>query len=114
MENQEIDTALILEGELKRRVYEVVDARFAEKIIPFVADAFEKRFAKEKERLIMEVAMTVGKVIGIAAEENRKPLWESKPEDFGLNRSDFAPHGLQPNERTGAIKEINDAVRKQT
>jgi hypothetical protein len=92
MENQEIDTALILEGELKRRVHEVVDARFAEKIIPFVDQAFEKRFAKEKERMIMEIAMTVGKVIGLAAEENRKPLWESKPEDFGMTDEIFKPN----------------------
>ena len=112
MDNKELDTALILEGELKRRVYEVVDARFAEKIVPFVADAFEKRFAKEKERMIMEIAVTIGKLIGRASEENRKPLWESTPEEFGLTSDIFEPRFGKVN---AIIKqEKDDAIREQT
>lgn len=112
MENQEIDTALILEGELKRRVHEIVDARFAEKIVPFVADAMEKRFAKEKERMIMEIAVTIGKLIGRASEENRKPLWESTPEEFGLTDDIYVPHFGKVNAHLH--QEKNDAIRKQT
>lgn len=101
MTNQETDTALILENELKRRVKEVV-RQVAHEI---VRKEMREEFAKQKETMLMEVSITVGKHLRLIENEGRKPLWEATPEEFGLTQQDLNTHMLG--------KEINDAVREQ-
>jgi hypothetical protein len=117
METQAIDSALLLEGELKRRVKEIVTAQIEEALVKHVGGIIRQ----EKEALIFEIATGVGKIIRLAEEEGRKPLWQTTPEEFGLtkeelNRSHISrPTQIQnewlPQELT---KEIDDAIRKQT
>lgn len=99
MTNQETDTALILENELKRRVREVVQ-QVAHEI---VRKEMREEFTRQKETMLMEVSITVGKHLRFIENEGRKPLWEATPEEFGLTQQDLNTHMLG--------KEINDATR---
>jgi predicted RNase H-like nuclease len=111
MTNQETDTALILENELKRRVREVVQQVAYE----IVRKEMREAFVKQKETMLMEVSLTVGKHLLLIENEGRKPLWEATPEEFGLTRENLNTHMLD-NMRTAVPtqQEIDNALRKQT
>jgi hypothetical protein len=100
MTNQETDTALILENELKRRVEQVVRGIAAD----IVRKEMREEFARQKEAMLMEVSITVGKHLRLIENEGRRPLWEATPEEFGLTKEDLNTHMLG--------KEIDHAIRK--
>ena len=102
MSNQETDTALILENELKRRVSEVV----REIAHDIVRKEMREEFTRQKETMLMEVSITVGKHLRFIENEGRKPLWEATPEEFGLTRESLDSHHI-----TGSKL---DALREQT
>lgn len=104
MTNQETDTALILENELKRRVREVV----AQVAADIVRKEMREEFRKQKEAMLMEVSITVGKHLRLIENEGRKPLWEATPEEFGLTSAIFNTSHIEP------AKEIPNALREQT
>jgi hypothetical protein len=84
MTNQETDTALILENELKRRVREVASGIIRQE----VADAIAKEMSRHKDHMLMEVSIKVGQMLKVVEEEGRQPLWVSGPEtmkQFGLS-----------------------------
>jgi hypothetical protein len=108
MENKEIDAALLLEGELKRRVKEIVTAQIEEVLIRHVGGIIRQ----EKESLVMEVAMAVGKIVRLAEEEGRKPLWQSTPEEFGMTQEDVNRSSIR--RLTEIPQEYTNAIRKQT
>jgi hypothetical protein len=111
MTNQETDTALILENELKRRVREVV-GQVAQEI---VRKEMREMFIQQKESMLMEVSITVGKHLRLIENEGRKPLWEATPEEFGLTREALNSHMLSSErEAVPTQQEINDALREQT
>lgn len=99
MTNQETDTALILEGELKRRVKEVLGSV----VHTVVQEQMKQAFANQKAEMLMEVSIAVGKMLRVVEEEGRRPLWEATPEEFGLAREDLNSHMMN--------KELKDAVR---
>ena len=73
MTNEETDTALILEGELKRRVKEVVERV----VVNMVGKIIHEELNKYKSEMMLEVALTVGKMLRVVEQEGRKPLWEN-------------------------------------
>jgi hypothetical protein len=96
MPNDEIDTALILEGELKRRVSEIVE----KVVVNMVGKIIHQELNKYKAEMLMEVSINIGRMLKMVENEGRKPLWEATPEDFNfLNESK---------------KDIDHAVREQT
>ena len=95
MDNEAIDTGLILENELKRRVREVAMDIMKDVIIKEVA----KRFDAEKNALLMEISISVGRMLNLIEKEGRKPLWESTPEEFGLTSADLNAHSIARVER---------------
>ena len=101
MSNQETDTALILENELKRRVSEVV----REIAHDIVRKEMREEFTRQKETMLMEVSITVGKHLRFIENEGRKPLWEATPEEFGLTIENLNSH---------MIGKPDDALREQT
>ena len=102
MQNDEVDTALILEGELKRRVSEIVERV----VINIVGKIIHQELNRYKAEMLMEVSINVGKTLRMVDNEGRKPLWESTPEEFGLTREDL---------NTSMIKgSTANAIRKQT
>lgn len=85
MTNQETDTALILENELKRRVREVVQ-QVAHDIVRV---KMQEEFAKQKEAMLMEISVTIGKHLRLIENEGRRPLWEFTPEEIGMTKETF-------------------------
>ena len=101
MTNQETDTALILENELTRRVREVVRGIVKD----VVAEQLRETFAKQKEAMLMEVCIALGKNLRLIENEGRKPLWEATPEEFGLTIENLNTH---------MIGKSDNALREQT
>lgn len=73
MTNEETDTALILEGELKRRVTEVLGTI----VHKAVNKAMEAHFNQHKAAMLLEISVAVGKMLRGIEEDGRKPLWEN-------------------------------------
>jgi len=73
MTNEETDTALILEGELKRRVKEVVERI----VVNMVGKIIHEELDKYKTEMMLEVAISVGRMLRLVDQEGRKPLWEN-------------------------------------
>lgn len=107
MTNEETDTALILEGELKRRVKDVV----APLIALVVKDIVEAEMKKHKAEMMMELSINIGKTLQVIEKEGRKPLWESSPEEFGLTREELNRSSIR---RLDDVQNFNDAINKDT
>jgi hypothetical protein len=88
MTNEETDTALILEGELKRRVNEIVERV----VINIVGKVIHEELNKYKNEMLMEITIAVGKSLQVIEREGRKPLWEATPEEFGLTAEQLNTH----------------------
>ena len=73
MTNEETDTALILEGELRRRVTEVMGTI----VHKAVSKAMEAHFNQHKSAMLLEISVAVGKMLRGIEEDGRKPLWEN-------------------------------------
>jgi hypothetical protein len=101
MTNQETDTALILENELQRRVKEVTRNIIQDEIRKEV----KRIFLEQKDSMLMEVCISVGKTLKVVENEGRKPLWEANPKEFGLTREALNTHNIQ---------KVTDALREQT
>jgi hypothetical protein len=85
MPNEEIDTAIILEGEIKRRVEQVVE----KVVVNMVGKIIHEELNKYKSEMLMEVCLAVGKTMQVIENEGRKPLWEARPEEFGLTHEEL-------------------------
>jgi len=90
MTNEETDTALILEGELKRRVTEIL----GQVVHKVVRKQMHAEFAEQKSNMMLEISIAVGKMMRVMEEEGRNPLWEATPAEFGLTRDDLNTHAL--------------------
>jgi hypothetical protein len=109
--NDELDTALILEGELRRRVREVAHTVVGEE----VKRQMGVIFAEQKAKMMMEISINIGKMLNLIEKEDRKPLWESTPEEFGLTPRELNSHMISNNrEAVPTLEEIKDALREQT
>lgn len=102
MPNDEVDTALILENELKRRVREVAIKIVNEE----VARQMGVIFTEQKAKMMMEISVSIGQMLNLIEKEGRKPLWEATPEDFGLTRKEL--------NRSHIEKDTDHAIREQT
>lgn len=78
MKNQETDTALILENELKRRVKEVLGTV----VHQVVSKKFDELFAERQNQMLMEISIKVGQMLRGIEEDKRSPLWEQDPKSF--------------------------------
>lgn len=58
------------------------------RIHPIVKQLVENEFAEQKNKLLLEVAVMIGQIMGAGA----NPLWESKPEHFGLTSKELNNH----------------------
>ena len=65
MPNEEIDTAIILEGEIKRRVAQVVE----KVVVNMVGKIIHEELNKYKAEMLMEVSINVGKMLRVVENE---------------------------------------------
>jgi hypothetical protein len=91
MENEQIDAALILEGELKRRTMEIVERT----VVNIVGKVIHEELNKYKAEMMLEISIAIGKSLRMVENEGRKPLWESTPEEFGLTNEDLNTHNIE-------------------
>lgn len=113
MPNDEVDTALILEGELKRRVSEVVERV----VVNTVGKIIHQEMDKYKAEMLMEISINVGKMLRMVENEGRRPLWEAKPEEFGLTNEELNRSSIRHLDETQLVqneikKDIDHAVRE--
>ena len=73
MTNEETDTALILENELKRRVQFIVERV----VVNMVGKIIHDELNKYKNEMLMEVAISAGKMLRSVEQDGRRPLWET-------------------------------------
>lgn len=88
-----VDSALILENRLKERVEKLVEKT----VINIVGREIHAAIEREKQALMMEIAVTIGKTMRYSDNEKRRPLWESTPEEFGFDSMSLNTHNLGNN-----------------
>ena len=92
-DTNKVDMAVILEGRINERVKELMEPMVERLVINLLGKELARQWREQKENMMMEISVTVGKVIGEAARnEDRRPLWESTPEELGLKREDLNTH----------------------
>jgi hypothetical protein len=109
--NEAVDSAIILEGRVNERVEKEVNRILDRQISKLVAMEINKAFGAYKDAMMMEISVTIGKILRYTEEENRKPLWESTPEEFGLTAKDLNSSSMR---RLDDVQENLNAIRKQT
>ena len=104
LDNQALDAALILEEKLKERVKVIVQSV----VVNVIGKEIHAAIEREKETMMMEIAVTLGKTLLCSETQGRKPLWDSSPEEFGLDNTSLNTHNLgesPPLELDNAIQE---------
>ena len=87
--NQEaVDSALILENRLQERVAKIVE----KVVVNMIGKEIHAALNKEKQALLTEIIMTVGKSLQVIEKEGRKPLLEATPEEFGFKPQELNSH----------------------
>jgi siroheme synthase (precorrin-2 oxidase/ferrochelatase) len=106
--NEQLDVALTLEEGLQKRIRE-----HASPIVnSMVKHEIEKHFTAMKENMMMELSLTIGRLLKSIEDENRRPLWESTPEDFGLTKKQLISSQARPKDIFE--EDLRDALHKQT
>ena len=103
-----VDSAIILENKIRERIREelkyILDATVREQV--------NKMFREQKGSLVMEVTASINQMLRSFIEQERKPLWESTPEEFGLTHEELNRSTMR---RLDDIQqEINNAIHKDT
>jgi len=105
--NEAVDAAIILENRVNERVQKEVALMLNSMLRRTVKEEVQRAIGEEKHNMMMEITIAVGKALRSSEMEGRKPLWESTPEELGLDPADLNTHMLG--------KDIDDhAIRKQT
>ena len=105
-DNQAIDAALILEDRLKERVQRIVERV----VVNIVGREIHAAIDREKQAMITEITLSIGKALQSMEKDGRTPLWESNPYD--TNIPDFIPVSAE-GEPIPTV-EINYAIQKQS
>ena len=101
--NQEsVDAAIILENKIKERVQEIVTYEINKTVVNIIG----KVFKQQQEAMMMEIAIKLGQIMRTTDKEHRKPLWDSKPEDFGLSEQELNTHMMGTKENDHAIHKV--------
>ena len=101
--NEAVNSAILLEGRVNERVEKEVN-RILDRQISKLTVCMRYSLAK-LDSMMMEISVTIGKIMRNTEEENRKPLWASTPEELGLTHKELNSHMLG--------KELDDhAIRK--
>jgi hypothetical protein len=110
MENEQLDAALILEDELKRRCNEIVERV----VVNMVGKIIHEELNKYKAEMMLEISIAIGKSLQVVENEGRKPLWEATPEEFGLTHEELNTHSMTPIRNAYNNLGASDAIREQT
>jgi hypothetical protein len=102
-DQQNIDSMLILEGKLQERVNKLIGKTVERTIINIIGRQIQEAVQREKEEMMLEIAIKVGQMLKAVEKDERRPLWESTPEEFKLTHADLNSHMI-----SGKISMEND------
>ena len=88
LDQQAVNAAIILENRVRERIRDEVELVVRELVI----DQVRASFGVEKGAIIMEITTSINQMLRGFIEQERKPLWESTPEELGLSREDLTRH----------------------
>jgi hypothetical protein len=80
-----VDSALILENKLKERVHAIVERV----VVNIVGEEIHAAIEREKQAMMTEITLSIGKALQSIEKDGRVPLWETNPYD--TNIPDFIP-----------------------
>jgi hypothetical protein len=102
-DQQNIDSMLILEGKLQERVNKLIGKTVERTIVNIIGRQIQEAVQREKEEMMLEIAIKVGQMLKAVEKDERRPLWESTPEEFKLTHADLNSHMI-----SGKISMEND------
>jgi hypothetical protein len=102
-DQQNIDSMLILEGKLQERVNKLIGNNVERTIINIIGKQIQEAIKREKAEMMLEIAVKVGQMLKAVEKDERRPLWESTPEEFKLTHADLNSHMV-----SGKISKEND------
>jgi hypothetical protein len=100
-DQQNIDSMLLLEGKLQERVNNLIGKNVERTVINIIGKQIQEAIKREKEEMLLEIAIKVGQMLKNVGKDERKPLWESTPEEFKLTSAELNTHmitGIRPME----------------
>ena len=93
MENQQnIDSMLLLEGKLQERVNKLIGHTVERTIVNIIGKQIQEAIKREKDEMLLEIAIKVGQMLKNVEKDERRPLWESTPEEFKLTDAQLNTH----------------------
>ena len=106
---QALDAALILEDKLKERVHKIVERI----VINIVGKEIHAAIDREKEAMMTEITLSIGKALQSIEKDGRVPLWETNP--FATSIPDFIPVSAEgePIKIVGIENAIQEPSRPQ-
>jgi len=105
-DQQNIDSMLLLEGKLQERVNNLIGKNVERTVINIIGRQIQEAVQREKEEMMLEIAIKVGQMLKVVDKDERRPLWESTPEEFKLTDADLNTHMI-----SGKISMENDDVQ---
>ena len=105
-DQQNIDSMLILEGKLQERVNKLIGKTVERTIINIIGKQIQEAVQREKAEMMLEIAVKVGQMLKAVEKDERRPLWESTPEEFKLTHADLNSHMM-----SGNISKENDDAK---
>jgi len=91
-DQQNIDSMLLLEGKLQERVNKLIGTTIERTIVNMIGREIQAAIKREKEEMLLEIAIKVGQMLKNVGKDERRPLWESTPEEFKLTDADLNTH----------------------
>ena len=91
-DQQNIDSMLILEGKLQERVNKLIGKTVERTIINIIGKQIQEAVQREKAEMMLEIAVKVGQMLKAVEKDERRPLWESTPEEFKLTDAQLNTH----------------------
>jgi hypothetical protein len=102
-DQQNIDSMLILEGKLQERVNKLIGKTVERTIVNIIGKQIQEAVQREKAEMMLEIAIKIGQMLKAVEKDERRPLWESTPEEFKLTDADLNTHMI-----SGKISMEND------
>ena len=79
-------------------------------MVNIIGKELARQWNEQKQAMMMEISVALGKVMRLAEDENRQPLWKATPEEFGLTKEMLNTHNMG----NMTPEEIDHAIREQT
>jgi len=91
-DQQNIDSMLLLEGKLQERVNKLIGKTVERTIVNIIGKQIQEAVQREKAEMMLEIAIKIGQMLKAIEKDERRPLWESTPEEFNLTNADLNTH----------------------